>query len=1167
MLRLESLRAGQLVRGVLADQVVTVVSVEPHGDSVVTLTYRDAQGRLGERLLFRDDEASLTVVAQRRGFTFDGDGHLFRLVAEARRIRLAHLYDPMLAVHLSRIDPLPHQIEAVYGHLLPRQPLRFLLADDPGAGKTIMAGLYIKELMLRGDLRRCLVVAPGGLVAQWQDELAERFGIDVDILTRDVVEASHSGNPFIERDLLVARLDHLARNDDLQDRLARSDWDLVVVDEAHRMSAHFFGAEVRETRRYRLGKLLGRITRHLLLMTATPHAGKEEDFQLFMALLDEDRFAGKPGRGGPRRDSSDLMRRMVKERLLTFEGKPLFPERRAYSVPYPLTGRETELYEEVTAYVREEMNRADRLRSQGEGRRGNRVGFALTVLQRRLASSPEAIYQSLVRRAGRLAAERDQLRSGPSVVERRLTEVVSPGDTVEELDDLDAAELEAAEEELVDSASAARTIAELDREIVTLEHLADLARRVRDAGTDRKWTEFAALLDDAPQLRRADGSRRKLIVFTEHRDTLEYLVRRLRTRLGRPEAVVAIHGGTRREERRAIQETFSQDPGCVVLVATDAAGEGINLQQAHLVVNYDLPWNPNRIEQRFGRVHRIGQREVCHMWNLVAADTREGEVYLRLLSKLEEQRAALGGQVFDMLGEVLPGRSLRDLLMDAVRYGDLPDTRARLDQVIDARVGDGLAELVRANALASDVMSVADVQSVRLRMEEAAARRLQPHHVSAFFLAALEHLGGRAVEREPGRYEVTRVPTAVRATDRQRSRGRTPVLTRYERVCFDKEKVAVAGRPGAELVAPGHPLLEAVIDAVLERDGDVLRRGTVLVDEAGAGETISVLAAVDSSIADGRTDPAGRPLVVSRRVGFVALGADGSARDAGPAPYLDLRPATPEELSRLRDALTDDWLHDGIEDRAVEAAVRGTVPDHLREVRERTAERVARVRSAVHERLSREIGHWDRRAAELRELAAAGRQPRMNPDRAESRAEELQTRLHARMAELDREAQLHPLPPAVTAGLVVVPAALLATVEDGERPAHAREVAEVDARAVAAVLRAERAAGREPEEMTHSNPGYDVRSRTPDGHYLFIEVKGRIAGADTVSVSRSQILHGLNVPDRFVLALVSVSPDGADGDEVRYVREPFTGLTLGFAQTRAVFDWHALWQRGSTPEP
>ncbi|MGH8892652.1 MAG: DEAD/DEAH box helicase, partial [Actinomycetes bacterium] len=386
--RLETLKAGQSLRGIVANESVTIVSLQQHGDGVATLTYRDRHGQVGERLLYRDDERSLAVDAQAPGFTFTGDGHLFRLVAEARRIRLAHLFDPMLAVHLSRIEPLPHQIEAVYGHLLPRQPLRFLLADDPGAGKTIMAGLYMKELMLRGDLRRCLIVAPGGLVAQWQDELAEKFQIKVEIVTRDMVEASRTGNPFADKDMLVARLDHLARNDDLQQRLAETDWDLVVVDEAHRMSAHFFGNEVKETKRYRLGRTLGQITRHLLLMTATPHAGKDEDFQLFMALLDPDRFAGKP-RGAGKADTADLMRRMIKERLLRFDGRPLFPERRAYSVPYALTADEARLYEQVTDYVREEMGRAARLRDRGEGRRGNRVGFALTVLQRRLASSPE----------------------------------------------------------------------------------------------------------------------------------------------------------------------------------------------------------------------------------------------------------------------------------------------------------------------------------------------------------------------------------------------------------------------------------------------------------------------------------------------------------------------------------------------------------------------------------------------------------------------------------------------------------------------------------------------------------------------------------------------------------------------------------------------------------
>ncbi|MGH8895228.1 MAG: helicase-related protein, partial [Actinomycetes bacterium] len=668
----------------------------------------------------------------------------------------------------------------------------------------------------------------------------------------------------------------------------------------HRMSAHFYGNEVKPTKRYLLGRSLGHITRHFLLMTATPHAGKDEDFQLFMALLDPDRFVGKP-RGAGKADTADLMRRMIKERLLRFDGRPLFPERRAYSVPYALTAEEARLYEQVTDYVREEMGRADRLRDRGEGRRGNRVGFALTVLQRRLASSPEAIYQSLVRRVQRLSVERDELRSGGmSRIEQALAEVVYPDDESEFFEDMEAAELEEVEEQLVDSASAARTAAELDLEIATLERLAQLARRVRDAGTDRKWTQFASLLDDAPQLRRPDGGRRKLIVFTEHRDTLNYLVERLRTRLGRPDAVVTIHGGTKREDRRAIQETFTQDRDCLVMVATDAAGEGINLQQAHLLVNYDLPWNPNRIEQRFGRVHRIGQTEVCHMWNLVAAETREGEVYLRLLDKLDEQRAALGGQVFDVLGEALPGRNLRDLLLEAVCYGDRPEVRARLDEVIDARVGDGLAELVRAHALASDVMSIADVQSVRLRMEEAAARRLQPHHVSAFFLAALEHVGGRAVPREAERFEVTHVPAAVRTLDRQRGGGRAPLLARYERICFDKDKMHLPGRPVAELVVPGHPLLDALIELLLERHGDVLRQGAVLVDESDPSERAHVLVGVDSAIADGRSDSTGRPTVVSRHAGFVALGADGEPSDAGPAPYLDLRPATDDELAALR---------------------------------------------------------------------------------------------------------------------------------------------------------------------------------------------------------------------------------------------------------------------------
>ncbi|HZO64485.1 MAG TPA: DEAD/DEAH box helicase [Kribbellaceae bacterium] len=398
-----TLTPGARVTGLVPEVPVVVLAVQAIGQAAVKITYEYGDGRTGQRLVYPGDLAALTVQEpdeQRR--LFDGDGALFRLATEALRIRMAGQFDPMLAVHTSELDPLPHQIRAVYGDLLPRTPLRFLLADDPGAGKTIMAGLYIKELMLRGDLARCLVVAPGGLVEQWQEELIDKFGMRFDLLTRDLAEANVGGTVFDRHPLLIARMDQLARSEGLQQALEASEWDLVVVDEAHRMSAHYFGRELKTTRRYELGRLLGRVCRHLLLMTATPHAGKEEDFQLFMALLDADRFEGRYRAGAHSLDTSGLMRRMVKEELLTFEGTPLFPERRASTVPYPLSGLEQELYEAVTTYVQHEWNRVDALRQAGQGRRGNTVGFALTVLQRRLASSPEAILRSLERRRKRL---------------------------------------------------------------------------------------------------------------------------------------------------------------------------------------------------------------------------------------------------------------------------------------------------------------------------------------------------------------------------------------------------------------------------------------------------------------------------------------------------------------------------------------------------------------------------------------------------------------------------------------------------------------------------------------------------------------------------------------------------------------------------------------------
>src|SRR5580658_1120129 len=470
MTKLEDLKRGATVKGILPDCLVTVIDVKWYGSAAVELTYKDPAGRPNVVLLYRDREPTLEISETGRPWSFDGNGKLFRLVSEAHRINLAHLFDPLLAIHTSMVDPLPHQITAVYGEMLPRQPLRFLLADDPGAGKTIVTGLLIKELLIRGDLERCLIVAPGTLVEQWQDELSEKFSLSFDILTRDQIEVSVTGNPFVEKNRLILRLDMAARSDELKAKLqAAPDWDLVICDEAHRMAASYFGGEVKETQRHKLGKLLGTRTRNFLLMSATPHNGKEADFQLFMGLLDADRFEGRFREGVHKADVSDMMRRLTKEELYRFDGTPLFPERRAYTASYALSPVEADLYQAVTTYVREEMNRADRT---GDDKRKSNVGFALQILQRRLASSPAAIHRSLERRRKRLEERlrEEKVMRQPGSAPLAHSPAL-PSYDPDEMVDAPGDEAEAVEEQILDSATAAQTIAELEAEIEILKDL------------------------------------------------------------------------------------------------------------------------------------------------------------------------------------------------------------------------------------------------------------------------------------------------------------------------------------------------------------------------------------------------------------------------------------------------------------------------------------------------------------------------------------------------------------------------------------------------------------------------------------------------------------------------------------------------------------------------
>jgi hypothetical protein len=992
---------------------------------------------------------------------------------------------------------------------------------------------------------------------------------------------------------------------------------------------------VSPTKRYQLGELLSGITRHFLLMTATPHNGKEEDFQLFMRLLDADRFE-RYFRGGRARkvDTADVMRRMIKEDLKKFDGSDLFPPRVAHTVPFKLSPAEHRLYEDVTDYVRNEFNRAERA---ADGRKRT-VGFALTVLQRRLASSPEAIYLSLSRRRKRLEEKLKEARkvggvsrdSGLDTLVSRIEDydnrVGSGSGEVQEFDYAD--EVEETEEEVLDLATAARTVQELEAEIHTLEGLEEQARKQRIGNQDRKWVELANLIQNkhlgigrevpserskqstggqpptlskrqrrnlwryghipapykdsglsveeilahqgilVPEGQDDEGRHpRKLIVFTEHKDTLDYLERKLVALRGQV-WLVKITGGMNRQARKAAQERFLNDPGTSLLLATDAAGEGVNLQRASLMVNYDLPWNPNRLEQRFGRIHRIGQTEECHVWNLVAEDTREGQVYRRLLEKLEAARKALGGKVFDILGEMFRDRSLSDLLMAAVRDGNHGTVSRHVTDALDfAMEQERLRGIIEDQALTHEAMDPAVLGREREDMERADARRLQPHFVASFFLEAIRLFGGKPTEPEKGRFRLGKVPDVIFEKAR-RLPGGASISPTYERITFEKSLRSVKGKPHATFFYPGHPIVDAAVQRVLERCGGNLTRGATLVDESDPGSRPRVLALLEHTIRDGRKGKVRENRLAGRRMQFVEVLPDGTTRNAGFAPHLDYRPIREDEKHALR-GIGD--LPKDAANRAKAYAAGVLAREHLQEVQQLRKAQVEKVRGLVRERLTAEIGYWDRRLGELWD--EVGRRPdvRVTINDFTRRRDDLGRRLERRMEELERELELIPAPPHVVGAALVVPAGMLTQTGNlGASPGYLPTFAaspearrRVENLAMQAVIMTELHLGNEPRDVSKHNLGYDVESKDKrNGGLRMIEVKGRIKGAETVTITRNEIVTALNKPEDFILALVEV--DGEHAAEPRYVRRPFD-KEPGFTEVSVNHDLKKLLAMSESP--
>jgi superfamily II DNA or RNA helicase len=849
------------------------------------------------------------------------------------------------------------------------------------------------------------------------------------------------------------------------------------------------------------------------------------------------------------------MRRMLKEELVDFDGRPLFPERRAYTVNYELSDDEVLLYEEVTDYVREQMNRAERMAESDDPntrRRGSILGFALTGLQRRLASSPAAIHESLARRLRRRKQDLDEKRQAGRV--QRLTPFEL---RLRQLEEADLSELpEEEQEEIVAAASADQEIEDLEAEVRALEKLVKFAERVRKSGFDKKWEKLREVLE-RPEMFDPHGKRRKLVLFTEHRDTLEYLVERVGQLLGGPDRVVAIHGGMLRERRREAQARFIADPNTLVLVATDAAGEGINLQRAHLMINYDLPWNPNRIEQRFGRIHRFGQKETCYVWNLVAYQTREGAVFQRLFEKLEEERKALGGKVFDVLGELFTEVSLRDLMLEAIRASSTAAAREVAAREVDPVFIERLHRAIEERALDAVTLEADRLRRLREQKERAEALRLIPHVVESYFVSAFTRLGGAIQRREPHRYHISNVPATIRQRDRQSSRG-LPVQRMYDRICFDRSLVDYPGKPPAVFVAPGNPLFDAVTDLVLEQCRDLLRRGAILVDDDNKQPVPRVLFGVESAIVDGTVTASGRPRELSRRIGYLSVGADGAIFSEGMAPHLEYRALREEESEAARRILEGFQLGRNLEDAAADYGIAHVVAPHLEEVRSRRLELLDRMAAAVRQRLTAEIVYWDRRYADLRQQEAAGKKTRLSSEMARRRRDELEERLERRLREIDQQRNIGALPPIVHAAAFVIPAALLAgPAETPEAEWELRDRRRIEAIAMECVMARERAAGRMPVDVSDQHLGWDIESREPDGSLRFIEVKGRRHDADEVQLSRNERFAARNKGSQYYLAVVLVDGDSVAGyyeqaDPLADERDDLiAGVSLDISRMRA----------------
>ncbi len=1084
---------------------VAILRVERLGSKLFKLTGLGRESDKVYRRVFRGDEIQSLRRWQPAERALAGDADLFRLAAEGSRIQLAHLHDPLFAVSLSRIDPLPHQLEAVYGRMLGLPSLRFMLADDPGAGKTIMGGLLHKELKLRGAVARTLIVAPSPLLTQWQREMREKFLERFTVIDRGLLDSQGTRRAWNTARQAIASMDFV-KQPDILDSIANADkWDLVIVDEAHKMAAYRRGQDkIARSQRHRLGQVLAERAVRFLLMTATPHKGDTENFRLLLSLVDPDLFANQQilQEAGARQENPIFLRRL-KEDMRQFDGQPLFPPRQAITVPYRLEGAELELYQRVTEYARHTFNRA-------LAEENRHVSFALIVLQRRLASSLRAVGRSLRNRRERLLDLRDEVVNDPAALQKR------PQDKLDFAADEDLTEAERwrLEREAL-RYTVARNLDELDAEIDQLADLRALAEATERSGPERKLAELRGLLH---KLEREQPGE-KLLIFTEARDTLDYLLEKLREQ-GIPAAW--IHGGMKPAERVAAEAIFRSDRARV-MVATEAAGEGINLQFCHLMINYDIPWNPTRLEQRLGRIHRYGQDRETYMYNLVASNTREGEVLEAVFHKLERMRQEMGGdRVYDVIGERLAEARLQDMIQDHLRGRRMfSDILASLERAMPAQSRRAL-EAASLSSLATRHINIPAMTSLRQKAKE---NRLSPAYIRGFFMDALETLyPGRVERRADGNWRIKYVPAPLRNPPPGIARRQDKPESSYRAFSFDLRQ---ARQSGVDAMIPGHPLFDALLRDALLRCRGHLESGAIFHDPEGRRDGLIWL--VEGTVNDGLDNIAGQQLFALYQP------ADGGEREAMPASvFLDL--VAPKQAPRPPQRLLDMLA---TRHQALEWSVERQIEPYLSSLEKSRARETGISHHYLRRSFTAQIAESDARLMEYDERQARGQDMRIALEDETRRNDELRERRDERLARVLQQGRLSLGAPRMlgVAGVLPLP--------DAESTAMRRDD-QVERAAVDFVMQHERAHGRQPRDRSAEKLPFDITSVAADGTSRAIEVKGR-AGVGSVQLTENEWRTAENMGAEYWLYIVS---QATTAPSLKIIRDPARALEGVVKRTR-----------------